>query len=100
MMRPFTPFRKLCTKHPEALLHGQDVGERIGGVFRETVTFGEEIWKMNAVSIICDSGSLSIRFYGPISAVGAKPIVEVQFADYLLSADLINLLPRFQNPVI
>ena len=33
--------QELMWKHPEALLYGQDVGERIGGVFRETVTLGK-----------------------------------------------------------
>ena len=27
--------QEIMWKHPEALLYGQDVGERIGGVFRE-----------------------------------------------------------------
>ena len=34
--------QEIMWKHPEALLYGQDVGERIGGVFRETVTLGKK----------------------------------------------------------
>ena len=32
-------------KHPEALLYGQDVGGRIGGVFREAVTLQQKFEK-------------------------------------------------------
>ena len=33
--------RELMTKHPECLLYGQDVGGRLGGVFREAATLAE-----------------------------------------------------------
>ena len=29
-------------KHPESLLYGQDVGRRLGGVFREAATLAEK----------------------------------------------------------
>ena len=29
-------------EHPESLLYGQDVGKRLGGVFREAATLGDK----------------------------------------------------------
>src|SRR5690606_21733092 len=34
--------RELMEKHPEALLYGQDVGARLGGVFREAATLAQQ----------------------------------------------------------
>jgi len=34
--------RELMTEHPECLLYGQDVGARIGGVFREAATLAQQ----------------------------------------------------------
>ena len=33
--------KELMNKHPECLLYGQDVGKRLGGVFREAATLGK-----------------------------------------------------------
>ena len=33
--------KELMYKHPECLLYGQDVGKRLGGVFREAATLAE-----------------------------------------------------------
>ena len=33
--------RELMAKHPESLLYGQDVGGRLGGVFREAATLAQ-----------------------------------------------------------
>jgi len=34
--------RELMAKHPECLLYGQDVGARLGGVFREAATLAQQ----------------------------------------------------------
>lgn len=74
--------QELMRKHPEALLYGQDVGERIGGVFRETVTLGKKFGKKRVFNTPIQEAYIIGSTVG-MSAVGLKPIVEVQFADYI-----------------
>lgn len=74
--------QEIMWKHPEALLYGQDVGERIGGVFRETVTLGQKFGNKRVFNTPIQEAYIIGSTVG-MSAVGLKPIVEVQFADYL-----------------
>lgn len=74
--------QELMWKHPEALLYGQDVGERIGGVFRETVTLGAKFGNKRVFNTPIQEAYIIGSTVG-MSAVGLKPIVEVQFADYI-----------------
>lgn len=74
--------QEIMYKHPEALLYGQDVGERIGGVFRETVTLGKKFGDKRVFNTAIQEAYIIGSTVG-MSAVGLKPIVEVQFADYL-----------------
>ena len=74
--------QELMYKHPEAVLYGQDVGERIGGVFRETVTLGQKFGKKRVFNTAIQEAYI-IGSTAGMSAVGLKPIVEVQFADYI-----------------
>lgn len=74
--------QELMWKHPEALLYGQDVGERIGGVFRETVTLGAKFGIKRVFNTAIQEAYIIGSTVG-MSAVGLKPIVEVQFADYI-----------------
>lgn len=74
--------QEIMWKHPEALLYGQDVGERIGGVFRETVTLGQKFGKKRVFNTPIQEAYIIGSTVG-MSAVGLKPIVEVQFADYI-----------------
>lgn len=74
--------QELMYKHPEALIYGQDVGKRIGGVFRETVTLGEKFGEKRVFNTPIQEAYI-IGSTAGMSAVGLKPIVEVQFADYL-----------------
>lgn len=73
---------EILKKHPEALLYGQDVGGRLGGVFREAATlagkYGEERVFNTPIQEAYIVGSTA-----GMSAVGAKPMVEIQFADYI-----------------
>lgn len=74
--------QEIMYKHPEALLYGQDVGERIGGVFRETVTLGKKFGNRRVFNTAIQEAYIIGSTVG-MSAVGLKPIVEVQFADYI-----------------
>jgi len=74
--------QELMYKHPEAVLYGQDVGERIGGVFRETVTLGKKFGNKRVFNTAIQEAYIIGSTIG-MSAVGLKPIVEVQFADYI-----------------
>ncbi|MCL1674573.1 alpha-ketoacid dehydrogenase subunit alpha/beta [Elizabethkingia meningoseptica] len=73
---------ELMRKHPEALLYGQDVGGRIGGVFREAVTLEAKFGSKRVFNTAIQEAYIIGSTIG-MSAVGLKPIVEVQFADYI-----------------
>lgn len=74
--------RELMTEHPEALLYGQDVGLRLGGVFREAATLAKQYGKNRVFNTPIQEAFIIGSTVG-MSAVGLKPIVEVQFADYI-----------------
>jgi 2-oxoisovalerate dehydrogenase E1 component len=74
--------RELMTKHPEALLYGQDVGGRLGGVFREAATLAKSFGDNRVFNTPIQEAYIIGSTVG-MSAVGLKPIVEVQFADYI-----------------
>ncbi len=74
--------QELMHKHPEALLYGQDVGGRIGGVFREAVTLLQKFGNKRVFNTAIQEAYIIGSTVG-MSAVGLKPIVEVQFADYI-----------------
>ncbi len=74
--------RELLSKHPEALLYGQDVGHRLGGVFREAATLAQQFGKDRVFNTPIQEAFIIGSTVG-MSAVGLKPIVEVQFADYI-----------------
>ncbi|XVJ65221.1 MAG: tungsten formylmethanofuran dehydrogenase [Lacibacter sp.] len=74
--------REIMEEHPEALLYGQDVGKRLGGVFREAATLAEQFGDHRVFNTAIQEAYIIGSTVG-MSAVGAKPIVEVQFADYI-----------------
>lgn len=74
--------RELMENEPEALLYGQDVGKRLGGVFREAATLAEQFGDHRVFNTAIQEAYIIGSTVG-MSAVGAKPIVEVQFADYI-----------------
>lgn len=73
---------ELMTKHKECLLYGQDVGERLGGVFREAATLAQKFGNHRVFNTPIQEAFIVGSTVG-MSAVGLKPIVEVQFADYI-----------------
>lgn len=74
--------RELMEKHPECLLYGQDVGVRLGGVFREAATLAKAFGSHRVFNTPIQEAFIVGSTVG-MSAVGLKPIVEVQFADYI-----------------
>lgn len=74
--------REIMSKHPEALLYGQDVGGRLGGVFREAATLAKTFGDNRVFNTPIQEAFIIGSTVG-MSAVGLKPIVEVQFADYI-----------------
>ncbi|MFC7356565.1 thiamine pyrophosphate-dependent enzyme [Jejudonia soesokkakensis] len=73
---------ELMAKHPECLLYGQDVGGRLGGVFREAATLAQKFGDNRVFNTPIQEAFIVGSTVG-MSAVGLKPIVEVQFADYI-----------------
>jgi 2-oxoisovalerate dehydrogenase E1 component len=73
---------ELMRKHPECLLYGQDVGGRLGGVFREAATLAQKFGDHRVFNTPIQEAFIVGSTVG-MSAVGLKPIVEVQFADYI-----------------
>ena len=74
--------REIMEDHPEALLYRQDVGRRLGGVFREAATLAEQFGDNRVFNTAIQEAYIIGSTVG-MSAVGLKPIVEVQFADYI-----------------
>ncbi len=74
--------RELMSKHPECLVYGQDVGARLGGVFREAATLAQQFGDHRVFNTPIQEAFIVGSTVG-MSAVGLKPIVEVQFADYI-----------------
>lgn len=73
---------EILADHPEALLYGQDVGHRLGGVFREAATLAQKHGTHRVFNTPIQEAYI-IGSTAGMSAVGCKPIVEVQFADYI-----------------
>jgi len=73
---------ELMREHPEALLYGQDVGGRLGGVFREAATLAQKFGDNRVFNTPIQEAFIIGSTVG-MSATGLKPIVEVQFADYI-----------------
>ena len=73
---------ELMREHKECLLYGQDVGGRLGGVFREAATLAQKFGDNRVFNTPIQEAFIIGSTVG-MSAVGLKPIVEVQFADYI-----------------
>jgi 2-oxoisovalerate dehydrogenase E1 component len=73
---------ELMAQNKECLLYGQDVGARLGGVFREAATLAQKFGDNRVFNTPIQEAFIVGSTVG-MSAVGLKPIVEVQFADYI-----------------
>jgi 2-oxoisovalerate dehydrogenase E1 component len=74
--------KEILEDHPEALFYGQDVGKRLGGVFREAATLAEQFGEHRVFNTAIQEAYLVGSTAG-MAAAGLRPIVEVQFADYI-----------------
>ncbi|MBL7964945.1 MAG: tungsten formylmethanofuran dehydrogenase [Flavobacteriales bacterium] len=77
--------RELMQEDPRCLLYGQDVGARLGGVFREAATLARDFGDHRVFNTPIQEAFIIGSTVG-MSAAGLKPIVEVQFADYIWPA--------------
>ena len=74
--------REIMEDYDECILFGQDVGKRLGGVFREAATLAQQFGTHRVFNTAIQEAYIIGSTVG-LSATGVKPIVEVQFADYL-----------------
>jgi 2-oxoisovalerate dehydrogenase E1 component len=74
--------REIMQEFPEAIVYGQDVGKRLGGVFRETATLAEQFGEHRVFNTAIQEAYI-IGSTAGMSAIGLKPIVEIQFGDYM-----------------
>src|SRR5690606_29276821 len=77
--------RELMEDHPELIVYGQDVGRRLGGVFREAATLAERFGDNRVFNTAIQEAYIVGSTVG-LNAVGIRPVVEVQFADYIYPA--------------
>jgi len=73
---------EIMRTHLESLLYGQDVGGKLGGVFREAALLAKRYGDERVFNTPIQEAYIIGSTVG-MSAVGCKPIVEVQFADYI-----------------
>ncbi len=73
---------EIMRKDKKCLLYGQDVGGRLGGVFREAATLAQKFGNERVFNTPIQEAFIVGSTVG-MAAVGLKPIVEVQFADYI-----------------
>ncbi|WP_375435393.1 thiamine pyrophosphate-dependent enzyme [uncultured Hymenobacter sp.] len=72
----------ILSEFPEALFYGQDVGGELGGVFREAALLAKKYGDARVFNTPIQEAYIVGSTAG-MSAVGAKAIVEIQFADYI-----------------
>lgn len=73
---------EIMEDHPEAILYGQDVGNRLGGVFREAASLAQKFGDHRVFNTAIQEAYIIGSTVG-LSALGLKPIVEIQFGDYI-----------------
>jgi 2-oxoisovalerate dehydrogenase E1 component len=74
--------REILEDDPDAILYGQDIGRRLGGVFRETATLAAQFGDDRVFNTAIQEAYL-IGSTAGMCATGLKPIVEIQFGDYI-----------------
>ncbi|GAB3866329.1 thiamine pyrophosphate-dependent enzyme [Hymenobacter segetis] len=75
----------ILQEFPEALFYGQDVGGELGGVFREAALLAKKYGDARVFNTPIQEAYIVGSTAG-MAAVGARPIVEIQFADYIWPA--------------
>lgn len=74
--------REIMEEDERCVLYGQDVGRRLGGVFREAATLAQRFGDHRVFNTPIQEAYIIGSTIG-LAALGLKPIVEVQFADYI-----------------
>ncbi|MHB9880550.1 alpha-ketoacid dehydrogenase subunit beta [Pacificimonas sp. ICDLI1SI03] len=74
----------LLTNDPDTLIYGEDVGY-FGGVFRVTAGLQEKHGLARCFDAPISEGGIAATAIG-MAAHGLRPIIEIQFADYILPA--------------
>lgn len=74
--------REIMEDHAEVVFYGQDVGRRLGGVFREAATLAQQFGDHRVFNTAIQEAYI-IGSTAGMCATGVKPIVEIQFADYI-----------------
>lgn len=74
--------KEIMEAHPDAVLYGQDVGRTLGGVFREAATLADHFGDHRVFNSAIQEAYIIGSTVG-LAAVGLKPIVEIQFGDYI-----------------
>ncbi len=72
----------IMTADPTSMIFGEDVADPKGGVFKATVGLTEEFGEMRSFNTPL-AESLVIGIGIGMAAAGAKPLAEIQFADYI-----------------
>ncbi|TSA49184.1 MAG: tungsten formylmethanofuran dehydrogenase, partial [Sphingobacteriales bacterium] len=75
---------EILKANDDAIFFGQDVGRRLGGVFREAATLAEKYGDDRVFNTAIQEAYIVGSTAG-LSAVGVKAMVEIQFADYIWS---------------
>lgn len=73
---------EVMRENEQCLFYGQDVGRRLGGVFREAATLAQKFGDERVFNTAIQEAYIIGSTIG-MSALGLKAIVEVQFADYI-----------------
>ena len=76
---------EIMDDHQEVILYGQDVGRRLGGIFRETAELAEKFGDKRVFNMAVQEAYIVGSTVG-LSAIGVKPIVEIQYGDYVYPA--------------
>jgi len=80
-MQLFTQLTRFCANILKAMFYGQDVGGRLGGVFREAATLAQKYGEHRVFNTPIQEAYIVGSTAG-MSAVGVKPIVEIQFCRF------------------
>ncbi len=76
---------EILTEYPEAIFYGQDIGARLGGVFRESVGLEQQFGARRVFNTAIQEALLVGASMG-MAVAGLKPIVQIQFGDYFWPA--------------
>ena len=74
---------EIMETYPEAVYQGQDIGAKLGGVFRESYGLANKFGPRRVLNMSIQEAYMIGSLSG-LSAAGCKPITFIQFADYFM----------------